>query len=68
MVTATVMGFAMDEVPTFEWAIRAGMIPARLEDIDVRGEPIESVQRAFWKPQISPWKEVTKVWGYKELN
>jgi uncharacterized protein (DUF362 family) len=68
MVAATVMGFAMDEVPTFEWAIRAGMTPARLEDIEVRGEAIESVRRAFWKPQISPWKQVTKVWGYKELD
>jgi uncharacterized protein (DUF362 family) len=68
MVAASVMGFAPDDVPTFEWAIRAGMTPVLLEDIDVRGETIDSVQRSFQKPQIYPWKQVTKTWGYKELE
>ncbi|MBI5960464.1 MAG: DUF362 domain-containing protein [Chloroflexi bacterium] len=68
MVTASVMGFAPDEVPTFEWAVRAGMTPARLEDIEVRGETIDDVRRNFLKPQVSPWKQVSKLWGYKELE
>lgn len=68
MVTASVMGFALDEVPTFEWAVRAGMTPARLEDIEVRGEAIDDVRRNFRKPQVAPWKLVSGVWGYKELD
>ncbi|HML23386.1 MAG TPA: DUF362 domain-containing protein [Aggregatilinea sp.] len=68
MVAASVMGFAVSDVPTFEWAIRAGMSPARLEDIDVRGESIEAVQRTFQKPDVYPWKELTEVWGYKDLT
>ncbi len=68
MVAASVMGFAMDEIPTFEWAVRAGMTPTRLEDIDVRGETIDDVRRNFIKPQVNPWKQVASVWGYKELD
>jgi uncharacterized protein (DUF362 family) len=68
MVAASVMGFALDEVPVFEWAVRAGMRPTRLEDIDVRGEAIDAVRRNFQRPEVHPWQEVTKVWGYKELD
>jgi uncharacterized protein (DUF362 family) len=68
MVSAAVMGFAPEEVPTFEWAVRAGMTPARLEDIEIRGETIESVRRDFVKPHVSPWKQASKVWGYKEME
>lgn len=68
MVAANVMGFGIDEVPTFEWAVRAGMTPARLEDIEVRGETIDAVRRNFRKPHVMPWKESTKYWGYKELE
>lgn len=68
MVAASVMGFALDEVPTFEWAVRAGMTPARLEDIDVRGETIEAVRRDFRKPHVTPWKQVSPYWGNKELD
>jgi uncharacterized protein (DUF362 family) len=68
MVASSVMGFALDEVPTFEWAVRAGMTPARLEDIEVRGQAISDVRRSFQKPQVYPWKQVGRVWGYKELD
>jgi uncharacterized protein (DUF362 family) len=68
MVSAAVMGFAPEEVPTFEWAIRAGMTPVRLEDIEVRGATIESVRRDFVRPHVSSWKQASKVWGYKELD
>lgn len=68
MVAASVMGFGVDEVPTFEWAVRAGMTPTRLEDIEVRGETIDAVRRIFQKPEVHPWQEVSKVWGYKELD
>lgn len=67
-VAASVMGFAPDEIPTFEWAVRAGMTPARLEDIEVRGAAIEDVRRSFQKPHVNPWKQVTHLWGYKELD
>lgn len=68
MVAASVMGFEMDEVPLFEWAVRAGMSPARLEDIEVRGAAIADVQRAFKKPQVYPWKVATQSWGNKDLD
>jgi uncharacterized protein (DUF362 family) len=68
MVAASVMGFAIDDVPTFEWAVRASMTPARLEDIDVRGETIDAVKRNFQKPHVYPWKQVTRNWGNKELD
>lgn len=68
MVTARIMGFEIEEIPTFEWAIRAGMEPTRLEDIEVRGETIEAVQRNFRKPTISTWKTVRDVWGNQLLE
>ena len=68
MVAASVMGFEMDEVPVFEWAVRAGMTPATLDEIDVRGETIAAVQHSFAKPETSPWRIATHYWGYKELE
>ncbi len=68
MVAATVMGFGLDEIPTFEWAIRAGMTPTSLEDIDVRGLAIADVQRPFEKPNVTPWKQVSPFFGNKELE
>jgi hypothetical protein len=67
MVAASVMGFDPGEVPTFAWANKAGMQPASLDGIEVRGEKIERVRRPFAKPQLLAWKDVRDLWADKEI-
>jgi uncharacterized protein (DUF362 family) len=67
MVTASVMGFEPHEVPTFTWANRVGMQPARLDQIEVRGESLDGVRRPFVRPNVVPWTDVSRVWGVEEL-
>jgi len=53
MVGASVMGFtSLESIPTIAWAHALGMTPATLEDIEVRGEPIANVKRAFARPSV----------------
>ena len=54
MVAAKLMGFEAGEVPTFAWADKAGMGPDGLADVEIRGEPVERVQRRFVRPEIRP--------------
>jgi hypothetical protein len=49
------MGFKPEEISTFQWASNAGMRPGRLEEIEIRGEPIARVRRAFVRPFLVPW-------------
>jgi uncharacterized protein (DUF362 family) len=67
MVSANLMGFEPEEIPTFAWANRAGMKPARLAEIEVRGEKLESVRRKFVRPQIYTWPSIRNLWGVKEI-
>ena len=67
MVAASVMGFAPAEVPTFLWANKAGMRPAALEEIEIRGEPIQRARRAFAKPQLVAWNAIRPYWGNQEI-
>jgi uncharacterized protein (DUF362 family) len=67
MVAARCMGFEPHEVPTFQWANKAGMTPTRLDEIEVRGEAIERVARPFARPRVYAWKEIRDVWGNKEI-
>lgn len=67
MVAANIMGFNPDEIPTFNWAIKSGMKPSTLENIEVRGETIASVQRKFKRPDVVPWNSINKLWGVEEL-
>ncbi|MGB6647995.1 MAG: DUF362 domain-containing protein, partial [Bacteroidota bacterium] len=67
MVAASLMGFRMREVPTFGWAQRVGMTPGTLDEIEVRGEKLESVRRRFRKPDIVSWDSICRSWGVKEL-
>jgi uncharacterized protein (DUF362 family) len=67
MVAASAMGFEPREVPTFAWANKAGMRPASLEEIEIRGEPLERVRRPFQKPQLYVWKTISPYWGNKEI-
>jgi uncharacterized protein (DUF362 family) len=55
MVAASIMGFRPDEISTFVWAWKAGMLPRTLDEIDVRGEKVEDVRRTLARPMVVPW-------------
>jgi uncharacterized protein (DUF362 family) len=67
MVAASLMSFEPREVATFAWANKAGMKPASLDEIEVRGEPLDRARRPFAKPQLYAWKAVRGSWAAKEL-
>jgi len=67
MVGAKLMGFEAAEIPTFAWANKAGMLPARLEDVEIRGEAVETAQRRFVRPEMQPWGAVRRVWATREI-
>jgi hypothetical protein len=67
MVAASVMGFAPAEVPTFLWANKAGLRPGALEEIEIRGEPIQRARRVFAKPQLVAWNAIRPYWGNQEI-
>lgn len=67
MVAANLMGFDPSEIPTFTWANKAGLRPERLDEIEVRGEPVENVRRKFQRPLIQPWNTVRNFWATREI-
>jgi uncharacterized protein (DUF362 family) len=67
MVAASLMGFEPDEIPTFAWANKAGMRPSSLDEIEIRGEPLERTRRPFARPKVLPWKAIRGAWGNKEI-
>mgnify|MGYP000914758249 CR=1 FL=1 len=67
LVASAIMGFEAKEIPTFAWAAKAGLRPETLEEVIVRGDPIESVRRPFKKPFVVPWKMAGAFWGAREM-
>ena len=67
MVAAKIMGFEPKEISTFTWALKAGMTPTGLGEIEVRGEQIEQVARKFNRPKVVPWSVIKDFFGVKEL-
>jgi uncharacterized protein (DUF362 family) len=67
MVAAAVMGFDTSEVPTFEWANKAGLWPSRLEEIEVRGQSIAAVRRNFMRPQLQTWASIRKIFKFVDV-
>lgn len=67
MVAASVMGFEMDEIPTFTLASDVGLGPSHLNEIEVRGTDIKDVRRNFVKPNIVPWNSIRDFWGNQVL-
>jgi uncharacterized protein (DUF362 family) len=67
MVAADLMGFKPQNVPTFTLARKAGIEPESLDEIEVRGISPGEAQRKFAKPNLIAWKDISKVWGVKEL-
>jgi uncharacterized protein (DUF362 family) len=55
MVAASLMGFRADEISTFKWAHKIGMTPKRLDEIEIRGEPLDRIRREFVRPLLVPW-------------
>jgi len=68
MVAAKIMGFNKNEVATLAMAIRAGMKPTSLDYIEVRGEPLESVEMAFKRPDMVNWGDIKSWYGVKEIK
>ena len=67
MVAANIMGFKPNEIPTFTWAMKSGMNPNDIDEIEIRGESIESVKCRFVKPNIVQWNSIKDHWGVQEL-
>jgi uncharacterized protein (DUF362 family) len=68
MVATYLMGFNKNEVATLIMAIRAGMTPRSLDQIEIRGESMESTQMAFKRPELVPWGEINSWYGVKEIK
>jgi uncharacterized protein (DUF362 family) len=63
MVGAQLMGFAAQEISTFEWAWRAGMQPTTIEQIELRGKSPDSVGRPFKRPVVVPYRAISPWYG-----
>jgi uncharacterized protein (DUF362 family) len=59
MAAAYLMGFQPEEIPTFVWAWKAGMTPRSLNEIEIRGEGLNSVRQNFLRPTVYPWAEIS---------
>jgi len=68
MVAASLMGFAPAEIPTFQWANKAGMRPGALAEIEIRGERLDLLRRSFAKPQLVAWNAIRPYWGAQEIS
>ncbi len=68
MVASAVMGFETSEIPTFAWANKAGMYPAALDEIEIRGAKLSDVRRPFQKPHLVAWSAIRQFWGSQELT
>jgi uncharacterized protein (DUF362 family) len=58
MTAAAIMGFQPEEVSTFVMAWKAGMSPAGLNEIEIRGEKLADVRQNFLRPTIYPWNAI----------
>ena len=67
MVAAHLMGFEPANIPTFTLANQAGMRPERLDEIEIRGEPMQNVARNFLRPHVVPWSVARAVWATREI-
>ena len=60
MVSAAIMGFRPEEISTFVWAWKAGMRPASLDDIEIRGKRIHDVSKDFLRPTVYRWAAISQ--------
>ncbi|MDP4221827.1 MAG: DUF362 domain-containing protein [Bacteroidota bacterium] len=67
MVSAALMGFDINEIPSIVLAHKTGMLPLSFDDIEIRGLKIDQCKRQFARPSVSKWTDINKFWGLKEL-
>jgi len=67
MIAAHLVGFNPSEFPTFTWAHKAGLPPERLDEIEIRGDSVQSVRRKFTRPLVLPWAIVRYFWATCEI-
>jgi uncharacterized protein (DUF362 family) len=67
MVAAAIMGIEPHEVPTFMVAHQAGMRPASIEEVEIRGEKIADVSKKFVRATVVPWHSIKDWFGAKEV-
>lgn len=67
MVGASLMGFELNDIPAIVLAHKTGMLPAALDDIEIRGLRIDQCKRKFVKPNIYKWTDASSSFGAKEL-
>ncbi len=67
IVGSSIMGFEPNDIPAINLACKAGMGPADLQDIEIRGLSILQTRRRFDRPDVYKWTDVNKFWGIKEL-
>jgi uncharacterized protein (DUF362 family) len=63
IVAANAMGFDSNEIDTFKWALKAGMKPAKLDDIQIVGEKLATVRKQFKKPMVVPYTMIQDWYG-----
>jgi uncharacterized protein (DUF362 family) len=63
IVAANAMGFDSNEIDTFKWALKAGMKPAKLDDIQIVGEKLAAIRRQFKKPIVIPYTMIQDWYG-----
>ena len=67
MAAAAIMSFAPKEIPTLEWPWKAGMEPRELDEIEIRGETLESVRRKFVRYPMIPYEELRELKGWQSF-
>jgi uncharacterized protein (DUF362 family) len=67
MVGALLMGFELNEIPAIVLAHKTGMLPASLDNIEIRGLSIDQCKRKFVRPNIYKWTDMSSSFGAKEL-
>jgi uncharacterized protein (DUF362 family) len=67
MVAAAAMGIEPKEVPTFVCAHGIGMKPTTIQEIEIRGAPLEEVTVHFTRPRMASWNQIRGFFGAREI-
>jgi len=67
IVGSMLMGFDPDGIPAIQLAHKAGMLPADISGIEIRGESIAQTMHKFARPVIYKWTDINMFWGVKEI-
>lgn len=67
MLAARLMGFSPEEISHLALTLELGLGPGSMDEIEVRGERMEDIQRTFHRPNVIPWETISPCWGNKEI-